>query len=46
VIAELANGKTIIGKGLWSVNAQEVDSEEATFDALGRRRCNGELKNG
>ncbi len=32
VIAELANGKTIIGKGLWSVNAQEVDSEEATFD--------------
>lgn len=32
VIAELANGKTIIGKGLWSVNSQEVDSEEATFD--------------
>ena len=32
VIAELANGKTIIGNGLWTVNAQEVESEEATFD--------------
>lgn len=32
VVAELANGKTIIGKGLWTVNTQEVDSEEAIFD--------------
>ncbi|KEA54676.1 MULTISPECIES: phage tail tube protein [Mangrovibacter] len=32
VIAELANGKTIIGKSLWTVNVQEVESEEATFD--------------
>lgn len=32
VIAELANGKTIIGRGLWSTGAQEVESEEATFD--------------
>lgn len=32
VIAELANGKTIIGNGLWTTGAQEVESEEATFD--------------
>lgn len=32
VIAELANGKTIIGRSLWTVNTQEVDSEEAIFD--------------
>lgn len=32
VVAELANGKTIIGRGLWSTGAQEVESEEATFD--------------
>lgn len=32
VIVELANGKTIIGKSLWSTGAPEVDSEEATFD--------------
>lgn len=32
IIAELANGKTIIGRSLWTVNTQEVDSEEAIFD--------------
>lgn len=32
VIAELANGKTIIGRGLWTTGAQEVESEEATFE--------------
>ncbi|TKI02896.1 phage tail tube protein [Martelella alba] len=32
VVAELANGKTIIGSGMWCVNVQEVDSTEATFD--------------
>ncbi|QCR38945.1 phage tail tube protein [Nissabacter sp. SGAir0207] len=32
VVAELANGKTIIGSGLWTVEAQEVDSEDAVFD--------------
>ena len=32
VIAELANGKTIIGRGLWTVNVQEVESEDAVFD--------------
>ncbi|GBO49457.1 hypothetical protein MFFDBJGM_02475 [Pectobacterium versatile] len=32
IVAELANGKTIIGRGMWTVNAQEVDSEEAQFD--------------
>lgn len=32
VIAELANGKTIIGKGLWTAGVQEVDSEDAIFN--------------
>ncbi len=31
VTMELANGKTIIGSGLWAVDSQEVDSMEATF---------------
>ncbi|WP_413493861.1 phage tail tube protein [Morganella psychrotolerans] len=32
VVAELANGKTIIGEGLWVVQTQEVKSEDAVFD--------------
>lgn len=32
VTAELANGKTIIGRGMWTVDAQEVKTAEATFD--------------
>ncbi len=32
IVAELANGKTIIGEGLWTVNTQEVKSEDAEFD--------------
>ncbi len=32
IVGELANGKTIIGSGMWCVNTQEVDSTEATFD--------------
>lgn len=32
VTAELANGKTIIGTGMWTVESQEVDSEDAVFD--------------
>ncbi|HAT8033764.1 TPA: phage tail protein [Citrobacter rodentium] len=32
VIAELANGKTIIGRSFWTVNVQEVESEDAVFD--------------
>lgn len=32
VVAELANGKTIIGTEMWTVEAQEVDSEDAVFD--------------
>ncbi|MBE0150945.1 phage tail protein [Serratia fonticola] len=32
IVAELANGKTIIGENMWTVNVQEVDSEEAVFD--------------
>lgn len=32
VIVELANGKTIIGKNMWTTGAPEVDSEEATLD--------------
>jgi len=31
IVAQLANGKTIIGSGLWTVDAQEVNSEDATF---------------
>jgi len=30
--AELANGKTIIGQGLWTVEAQEVKTAEGTFE--------------
>ena len=32
VVAELANGKTIIGTGMWTVESQDVDSEDAVFD--------------
>lgn len=31
-VAQLANGKTIIGRDMWSVEEQEVDSEDAKFD--------------
>ena len=31
VVAILANGKTIIGENMWTVNEQEVDTNEATF---------------
>jgi hypothetical protein len=32
VTAELANGKTIIGRNMWTTDAQEVKTAEATFD--------------
>ncbi|HEM7839799.1 phage tail tube protein [Burkholderia multivorans] len=32
VVAQLANGKTIIGRNMWTVEEQEVDSTEAKFD--------------
>lgn len=32
IVAELANGKAIIGEGLWTVNTQEVKSEDAEFE--------------
>lgn len=32
IVALLANGKTIIGSGLWSVESQEVDSGDAIFN--------------
>ncbi|MEQ1968747.1 phage tail tube protein [Xenorhabdus nematophila] len=32
IVAELANGKTIIGEGMWTVNTQEVRSEDAEFE--------------
>lgn len=32
VVAELANGKTIIGRNLWTVEAQEVKTNEATIE--------------
>jgi hypothetical protein len=31
VVLELANGKTIIGRNMWTVEAQEVDTTEAKF---------------
>ncbi|MEX3691885.1 phage tail tube protein [Paraburkholderia sp. BR14263] len=32
VVGRLANGKTIIGRGMWTVEEQEVDTEDAKFD--------------
>ena len=32
VTVELANGKTIIGRNMWTVEAQEVKTAEATFE--------------
>ncbi|WGL96299.1 phage tail tube protein [Arsenophonus nasoniae] len=32
LVAELANGKTIIGESMWTVRAQEVQSEDAVFE--------------
>jgi hypothetical protein len=32
VIAQLANGKNITGGGMWTVSAQEVKTQEGTFD--------------
>lgn len=36
VVADLANGKTIVGSNMWSVSTdgEEVDSEEATVDVV------------
>ncbi|KPD17266.1 phage tail protein [Burkholderia sp. ST111] len=31
-VAKLANGKTVIGSAMWTVEEQEVDSTEAKFD--------------
>lgn len=32
IVVELANGKTIIGTGMWTVDTQEVDSADAVFE--------------
>ncbi|TAL89286.1 MAG: phage tail protein [Candidimonas sp.] len=32
VTVELANGKTVTGRNMWTVDAQEVDSEEASVE--------------
>jgi hypothetical protein len=32
VVAELANGKTVIGRNLWTVEAQEVKTMDGTVD--------------
>lgn len=32
VTLNLANGKTIIGRNMWTVDAQEVKTQEGTFD--------------
>ncbi|ARK81025.1 phage tail protein [Burkholderia pseudomallei] len=31
LVLELANGKTVIGRNMWTVEAQEVDTTEAKF---------------
>jgi hypothetical protein len=31
VVAELANGKTIVGRNMWTVEEQEVNTTEGTF---------------
>ncbi|WP_029686151.1 phage tail tube protein [Tatumella saanichensis] len=31
IVAQLANGKIIIGSGMWTVDTQDVSSEDATF---------------
>ena len=32
VVAVLANGKTVIGNNVWTVESQEVDTTDAKFD--------------
>lgn len=32
VTLELANGKTILGRNMWTVEAQEVKTQEGTFE--------------
>ena len=32
VTLELANGKTIVGRNMWTVDAQEVKTQEGTFE--------------
>jgi len=32
VVAQLANGKTIIGNNMWTVDVQEVDTTDAKFE--------------
>jgi hypothetical protein len=32
ITLELANGKTVIGRDMWTVDAQEVKTEEGTFE--------------
>lgn len=31
VVCELANGKTVIGRNMWTADAQEVDTEQGSF---------------
>jgi hypothetical protein len=33
VTLELANGKTVVGRNMWTVEAQEIKTPEATFEA-------------
>ena len=32
VVCELANGKTIVGRNMWSIDTQEVKTTDATID--------------
>jgi hypothetical protein len=33
VVLELGNGKTIVGRNMWSVDSQDVNAEEGTTEA-------------
>jgi hypothetical protein len=45
VMLKLANGKTIIGSGMWTVDVQEVKTSEATFEVKWECRDGGVTEN-
>jgi hypothetical protein len=34
VVLELANGKTIVGRNMWTTDTQEVETEEASYSLV------------
>lgn len=45
VVFELANGKTVVGRNMWTVDSQEVESEDGVFNVKfeGPQGCVREL---